>query len=451
MKTIQKASRSFSVQNSPISSHRISRRRFLETSTALMAGFAIPAEGALSVVAARRNRHLPMPQRSGIEHIVVLMMENRSFDHFLGWLPGAERRQSGLTYPDRAGVMHATAPLAPDYQGCSHPNPDHSYEGGRIEFNGGACDGWLRAGSNDDYAIGYYVQDDLPFLGNAARAWTTCDHYFSAILSATYPNRIYQHAAQTDRLDGSILPFSTLPTIWDRLAEGGISARYYYSDVPFLGLWGTKYLDIVSPIDEFFAASEAGTLPHVSFVEPRLLGEAAGQSNDDHPHADIRNGEAFLNSVYEAIISSPNWPNTVFVINFDEWGGFFDHVPPPLAPVPPADAALHSDGRRGFRVPALVISPWSRHGPIARGLYDHTSVLKMIEWRWDLPPLTIRDSTANNLAEVLNFMRPPNLNPPHFAVPDGPGPSQCPGTANGASEWEELAVLALQAGFHIIP
>src|SRR5205085_4976865 len=153
---------------------------------------------------------------SGIENIVVVMMENRSFDHFLGWLPGADGKQAGLTYLDNAGVAHATVPLAPDFQGCGRSDPDHSYQGGRIEFNNGACDGWLRAGSNDDYAIGYYTQADLTFLGSAAPAWTAFDRYFAPIMAPTYPNRIYSHAAQTDRLDDSILPLSTLPTIWDR-------------------------------------------------------------------------------------------------------------------------------------------------------------------------------------------------------------------------------------------
>src|SRR5439155_6942254 len=122
---------------------------------------------------------------------------------------------------------------------------------------------------------------------------------------------------------------------------------------------------IAGLISEFFADCSAGTLPQVSFVEPRFVGEAEGISSDDHPHADIRNGEAFLNSIYEAVTSSPNWPHTILVINFDEWGGFFEHVAPMRAPVPPADAALGSDGLRGFRVPALVISPWSRLGAVA--------------------------------------------------------------------------------------
>src|ERR1700754_4960880 len=91
---------------------------------------------------------LPPPERSGIDHIVLVMMENRSFDHFLGWLPGANGRQAGLTYYDKSGLAHQTYPLAPDYQGCGHPDPDHSHPGGLVEFNNGACDGWLRAGSN---------------------------------------------------------------------------------------------------------------------------------------------------------------------------------------------------------------------------------------------------------------------------------------------------------------
>src|SRR6266498_3267480 len=97
------------------------------------------------------------PGASGIEHVVVVMMENRSFDHLLGWLDGADGRQAGLRYPDRNGQLQKTQPLAPDFQGCGHPDPDHSFQGGRVEYDGGACDGWLRAVINDTYATGYYT------------------------------------------------------------------------------------------------------------------------------------------------------------------------------------------------------------------------------------------------------------------------------------------------------
>ena len=144
-------------------------------------------------------------------------------------VPGPQRRPS------------KTRPLAPDFQGCGHPDPDHSFQGGRVEYDGGACDGWLRAGSNDGYAIGYYKNRDLAFLGRAAPQWTAMDRYFAAIMAETFPNRIYQHAAQTDRLTNTY-DISVLPTIWDRLADKQLEGRYYYSDVPFLALWGTKYL-----------------------------------------------------------------------------------------------------------------------------------------------------------------------------------------------------------------
>jgi phospholipase C len=423
--------------------HNISRRRFIRAASVAAAGAAFTGVGA-PAGAARRNKALPAPNKSGIKHIVVVMMENRSFDHFLGWVPGADGRQQGLTYYDEAGVAHSTYHLAPDYQGCGHPDPDHSYLGGRVEYNNGACDGWLRAGSNDEYAIGYYTQADLAFYANAAQNFTTLDRYFSAIMAGTFPNKIYQFAAQTDRLENAF-HLCALPTIWDRLAEHSLRARYYFSDIPFVALWGAKYLPISRHVLEFFADAAAGTLPQVSFIDPRFLGEGQGLSGDDHPYADIRNGQVFLNQIYEAVTSSPNWPNTVLVINYDEWGGFFDHVAPTRAPIPPADAALGSDGLRGFRTPAMVISPWSPRGTVAHGLYDHTSVLKMIEWRWNIRPLTVRDSTANNLAEALNFARP-NYNAPEFPVPSGFFGGPCP-VLSPPKSLERIIALAEQFGF----
>lgn len=348
--------------------------------------------------------------KSAIKHIIVLMMANRSFDHYLGWLPGADGRQTGLTYLDKLGVAHATHPLAPDYQGCAHPDPDHDFTNARIEYNGGLCDGWLRTANNDEYAIGYYTRSDLPFLAEAALKWTTFDRYFAAIMSSTLPNRIYQHAGVTDRLDNS-LAVSTLPTIWDRLAAKGLVGKYYFSDAPILAFWGDKYAGITRPLAEFLTDCAAGELPHVSFVDPRLLGEDIGASGDDHPHADIRVGEYFMYQIYKAIITSPAWRHTVLVINYDEWGGFFDHVPPPLAPDVNPDYQL-----RGFRVPCLLISPFARRGYVSHDVYDHTSILKMIEWRWDLQPLSVRDANAKNLADALDLTTS-DLSAPDFAVP----------------------------------
>jgi phospholipase C len=259
--------------------------------------------------------------------------------------------------------------------------------------------------------------------------WTVCDNYFSAIMGPTYPNRFYLHSAATDRTTDS-LTTCRLPTIWDRLAGKGISRRYYYSDIPFLQLYGFfKYLSISSGISQFYTDCKNGNLPAVAYVDPGFNGESSGTANDDHPHADIRNGEYLLNRIYSAVTQSPNWPSTVLIITFDEWGGFFDHVSPPLVadsvPNTTADAIINAKKYylRGFRVPCIVISPFAQRGFVAHDLFDHTSILKMIETRWSLTPLTTRDAQANNLANVLNLSTP-NATSPVYNVP-GPFSVRC--------------------------
>jgi phospholipase C len=384
------------------------RRQFIYSSAAALGSLAAGRSPLLADPKGKTG--LPKPDKSGIKHVVVAMMENRSFDHFLGWLPGADGRQAGLVYTDSLGNAFETHPLAPDFQGCAHPDPDHSYAGGRVEYDNGLCDGWLRAGTNDTFAIGYYTQNDLPFLGQAAPDWTVCDRYFAPIMASTYPNRIYQHAAVTDRVDNT-LSLSALPTIWDRLAAAKLQGRYYFSDVPFIALWGQQYASITRSYNQFLQDCASGDLPEVAFVDPPFFGEESGGSSDDHPHGDIRAGEWWLYQTYRAVTTGPDWKHTVLVINFDEWGGFFDHVPPSEAP--DVDPAL---ALRGFRVPCVIVSPFSAPGAIDHGVYDHTSVLKMIEWRWGLPPLSARDAAASNLAEALDF----NLvrhDVPDYAVP----------------------------------
>jgi len=425
----------------------LSRRQFLTTSASAAGALAV-AGGATGWFtgggAATASSVLPDPASSGIDHIVVVMMENRSFDHFLGWLPGADGKQAGLTYVDRYAIPHATFHQT-QFASCGFADPDHSYEGGRIELNNGKCDGWLKAGENDSLCISYYQKPDLAFLGPASSSWTVCDRYFAAVMAETYPNRFYQHAAQTDRLHNSTTT-SSLPTIWDSLSAAGVSGKYYFSDVPFTALWGTKYINISRPFAEFLTDAAAGQLPAVSFIDPRFEDENSGTSDDDHPHADIRAGEAFLNQVYTAITTSPNWANTLLVVNFDEWGGFFDHVAPTNAPDVSPTTAL-----RGFRVPALVISPRARRGYVDHTVYDHTSVLRAIEWRWGLPALTPRDAAANNIVNALDFSTAPRLSAPAFTVPQIVV-AACPGeilsTAEGG-EWSDLKEVAITLGWSL--
>jgi len=278
----------------------ITRRSLLAAGGMVDAGTAVrsvvPGSAAAGAAVASA---LPAAASSGIDHLVVVMMEDRSFDHFVGWLPGADGRQAGLTFTDRYGLKHGPHRLS-DFQGCAHPDPDHSYEGGRIELNGGRCDGFLRAGDNDPFAIGDYAAADLAFWRQAGPDWTVCDRYFSATTAESYPNRFYQHAARTDRTHNSTVT-STLPTIWDRLAVAGLQGRYYFSDVLSTALWGTTYLPISRPVTHFLTDCAAGTLPQVSFVDPRFTDESSGTSGDDHPHADVRVGETFLVQIYNAV------------------------------------------------------------------------------------------------------------------------------------------------------
>lgn len=466
----------------------LSRRKFLG---------ALGAAGALAATRGLRSRAaadggvqavpllrasapgVPEPEASGIEHIVVVMMENRSFDHFLGWMPGADGRQAGLTYFDQTGKAHQTHYLGGEYMGCAHPDPDHSYEGGRVQFDNGKMDGWLHKGSgDDDFALGYYLALDRPFMSSLALNYTSCDRYFCSILAETYPNRFYMHAAQTDRLHNNGITSTTLyPTIWDRLQAKGVSHRYYFSDIPFTGLWGTKYASISAPFAQFLAEAASGTLPAVSYVDPRFLAEGAivdvgpndtggGMSNDDHPHADIRAGDNFLATIFHTLVNGPAWKNTVLVINYDEWGGFFDHVPPPRAA---ASSAVDKDvvggkARLGFRVPCIVASPWTKGDPGQPRVYgtpqhqkvpfDHTSALKLIEWRHDLLPLTARDASTDvgNLLDVFDFKAADASVPSGIPLPPPPPPDPC-GPWNPApvrdNAWADLATSGLLKGWNL--
>jgi phospholipase C len=432
---------------------QVSRREFLHRAAAAGGAATVGWRGlagvaASAVTAAPPTPRLPSPAQSGIEHIVVLLMENRSFDHLLGWVPGADGRQAGLAFRDADGHRHRTHHLD-EWQGCGFNDPDHSYEGGRTQLNGGRLDGFRR-GSNDDFALGYYVESDLPTSSALARGFTVCDRWFCSILGPTYPNRLYTHAAATDRITNTA-SVSALPTIWDRLSAAGVSATYYFSDLPVLALWGDKYLAHARPVADFFADAALGTLARYTYVDPFFLGEDQGGSNDDHPHADIRRGQALISAVVRALTESPLWPKTVLVVTYDEWGGFFEHVRPPRLPDAFRPTPHEEHNTAGFRVPAYIVSPFAPRGRVAHGQYDHTSILKMVEWRFGLRPLTPRDAAARNVAEVLDFSAP-NLHPADVPFAPDPGPHVCtPGATGGmaAAEpmWLELAASPLLRGW----
>jgi phospholipase C len=190
-----------------------------------------------------------------------------------------------------------------------------------------------------------------------------------------------------------------------------VSTGYYFTDLPTLALWGGRLGPITRPITEYFELAEAGNLPNVVFVDPAFL---TGNRTDDHPHADIRAGQRFVRDVFSAFARSKHWRRGAFVLVYDEWGGFYDHVKPPVLPDDRANP-IDTDnfGQAGFRVPALIASPYARRGYVDHTLYDHTSVLRFLEWRFLGAPargpgkpgqtwfLTTRDRNANNLGASL--------------------------------------------------
>jgi phospholipase C len=195
-------------------------------------------------------------------------MENRSFDHLLGWVPNAEGAQQGRTFTDVFGTARTSFALTADpaygFQGCAFADPNHSYDAGRIHLANGALNGFLRTvGTSltpgDLLPIGYFQAADLEFYRGAVAQYTVCDYYMSGILADTYPNRIYLHSGETDRLSDT-LDSSSLPTIWDRLDAKNVSSTYYFHDVPFTALYGTRYVGRSKPFAQFLTDAASGSL-----------------------------------------------------------------------------------------------------------------------------------------------------------------------------------------------
>ena len=385
------------------------RRTFLKTTGGMATSAALSAE-------------ILRAATSQIKHIIVVMMENRSFDHFLGWLPNAIGKQAGLSYEDVNGVSHPTHELATDWTGCGFNDPDHSYQGGRVEVDGGLMDGFMKTSAADVYAIGYYGEADNLFFSQFARNFTTCDMYFPSILGPTFPNRIFQLCGQTDRLDDSV-SLCSFRTIFDHCGAAGVSARYYYSNVPFLALFPIDALLFGHSLATFLSDCAHGNLPAVSFVDPSFT-LLLNTGNDNHPESDIRNGDAFLAQVYDAVTTGPEWNSTVLVVNYDEWGGFFDHVPPPraLAPNNTDSDLVSGKALLGCRCPCVIASPWTVGTPsnptVDHTVFDHTSVLKMIESVFNVPPLAARETST----DVGNLLSAINLNNSPASVPILPKP-----------------------------
>lgn len=377
---------------------------------------------------------LDMPaSEAPIDHVVILMMENRSFDHYLGWLSsdgdyldrGVQRygktfridAAPSQSYLDASGESVSTYRLDPrtmpqGARGCGFEDPGHGWSNGRAQRDGG----FLSAGSeNDLFALGYYGANDVPFTARMARRFTTFDRYHASVLGPTQPNREYLHSGQSGGYKYNYLPILELgfdwPTIWDQLRAAGVGVRSYVSDLPSLAFFGERMAPIISPISQYFDECERGQLPAVTFLDPPYL---PWWEADDHPLADPAAGQRFATDVFRAFAKSPHWERGLFILTYDEWGGFFDHVAPPQLPDDRASAVdADNFGQAGFRVPTVLASPWARPGYVDHRTYDHTSIMRFLQWRFlGAPPegpslngtnwwLTSRNRYANNIGASL--------------------------------------------------
>ena len=436
-----------------------------------------------------------------IKHIVVLMMENHSYDNYFGMLTGrgegfplGQDGQPAAVNPDAAGNpvscyhMLSTGQL-PDV-------PCQSWHASQLQWNAGKMDGFVTSiqavlpGENPAAGMGYWSEQDLPFYYGLARTFPLADHWFSSCLGPTFPNRRFLIAGTAnglvDDLPFHLLDYPQAGTIFDMLTRHGISWGNYHpvpgdksrvrrlahhrrrmarrrltalgqglrsvtrgiqKDIQFtadlfpLGI--AQHLLHVHGMDRFFADADHGMLPAFSIVDPSF-----DECSEENPQ-DIQKGESFAAEVINRVMHGKGWPDTLLIWTYDEHGGYYDHVPPPPAVAPddvegqslavrpswlriahkmlfprhvrdaenPDGAPMRYD-RYGIRVPAVLVSPYARPDCVLSDVFDHTSVLKLVEEKWNLPALTRRDAAAMSPIGALDLTAPPAfLKPPPLPEP----------------------------------
>jgi phospholipase C len=391
-----------------------------------------------------------------IDHVVVLMMENHSFDNYFGMLARRDQSQAdGFrfdkhgkptdTNPTKGGVIRAF-PMPTVCQEEHEPN--QSWDGTHRSIADGKMNGFVKV--SGDVAMGYWDDHDLPFYYSLAKHFTLANRWFSSAPCQTYPNRRFLMAGTAYGLVSTVVPGPNDPppphgTIFDRLNAHGLPWKNYFTDLPQTALIPSvpkANPTHLAPIADFFTDAAAGTLPAVSYVDPDfgiadvigglVPGEpvpesARAQGGDEENPQNIRIGAAFCATVINAVLRSPAWKRTLLVWLYDEHGGYYDHVPPPAAIPPDSIKPILGDQTApggydlyGPRVPAVVVSAWSRPHAVTNVVHDHTSILAFIEQKWNLPAMTRRDANANSLLDFLDFRKPALLEPPTLAQPADP-------------------------------
>lgn len=370
-----------------------------------------------------------------IDHIVVLMQENHSFDNYLGTLgrgDGLTMKDGRPTNSNAFGSKRLRSFLMPS--ACQLDKlPGQDWQRSHISWDNGTNDGFVKA--SGPVAMGYWTEATIPYYHQLAKTFPLCDRWFSSCLAQTYPNRRFLIAGTALGIVSDPFPKPTdrqppNGTIFDRLDAHGISWADYYSSLPTSALFLKDFTKInanVHKVDQFYIDAAAGKLPSFCLVEPNF-----DNQSEENPQ-DIRVGEAFVAGVLDALMKGPGWPRTVVVWCYDEHGGYYDHVPPPPA-IPPDDIkpdipASDIPGgydRYGFRVPAAVVSPYAKPDHVSHTVYDHTSVLKLVEQKWNLGALTYRDANANSPLDCLDLGGAPAfLEPPKFTIPTLPAVPAC--------------------------
>jgi phospholipase C len=375
------------------------------------------------------------------------MQENRSYDsyfgqlHFEGQVNSSPEPMKGNPNP----VTGTGPPLHPFHKVsyCETADLNHSWLGTHLEINNGAMNGFTTQNVDPtdptgSRAMGHYDDSDLPYYYALANVFGIGDRYFASVPGPTFPNRFYLLAGTSfGHIQNDLPPPGgwTQPTVFRSLTKAGVSWKVYYSQAPFAALFADvqQHLENLAPISQYFADAKAGHLPQVAFVDPTFFA-GVNTETDEHPPSNIQVGEAFSAQVVNALLASPNWPDSAMFLTYDEHGGFYDHVAPPTAPVPdnippPAGSGPYTFNMYGVRVPVTVISPFAIAHHVDHAVYDHTSILRFIELRFGLPTLTNRDASANPMLGFFDFSHPDLLTPPPLppAPIDPAHAAQCAG------------------------
>jgi phospholipase C len=365
------------------------------------------AAGAMSVETLRIAQS--ELERMPIQHVIVMMKENRSYDQLFGRLHDNGQPDSeplpldaiNLDYNgDEVRLAHATTTCFPN-------DPGHQWRSMHSMVNAGKMNGFVKCASqttsgDGHFVMTYYDASDLPFYYFLANTFAIADRYFPSVRGGTWPNRAYLLLGTSDhvRTTHGGYPNPALPTLFSQLDTRGVSWGVYSVDEPFEGTlgWGDHHRG-TSTIDDFLARLADGTLPQVTFVDSRE------NVQDEHPASDMQVGEAWTRMIYQAARRSPLWGSLALLWTYDEAGGFFDHVSPPNSCVArPEDADFFE---LGVRVPLVVISPWARRHYVSHVRHEHTSLLRFIETLYGLPAMTARDANSDALLDMFDFTQEP--------------------------------------------